>query len=142
MRSRQPSAISYQPRKESTAHRPKYAQGLVLVTVLLLSSCSKAAPVAQPETSVSPPAAGVVPAAAATDPWARYRSVLAGDTPDKQREIFQLGYRFLQEKNRDGALLFFGRALEVYPALADYSLYYLGTLHRDGGQIPEARTAF
>jgi soluble lytic murein transglycosylase len=114
----------------------------VLVIALFLSSCSKAAPVAQPETSVSPSAAVVVPAATATDPWAQYRSVLAGDTLDKQREIFSLGSRFLQEKHREGARMFFNRALEVYPVLADYSLYYLGTLHRDEGQMPEARTAF
>jgi len=144
MRSYQPSAISYQPRRESTAHRPKYAQRLVLVTVLLLSSCSKAAPIGRPETSSSlaTSAAVVVPAAAASDPWAQYRSLFAGDTLDKQREIFSLGYRFLQEKNRAGARVFFSRALEVYPALADYSLYYLGILQRDEGQISQARTAF
>jgi soluble lytic murein transglycosylase len=67
---------------------------------------------------------------------------LSGDTPDKQREIFRLGHRFLQEKNYEGARVFLSRALEVYPILADYSLYYLGTLSRDEGQNEEARNFF
>jgi soluble lytic murein transglycosylase len=68
--------------------------------------------------------------------------LLTGDTLEKQREIFHLGYRFLQEKNHEGARVFLSRALEVYPALADYSLYYLGTLNCDEGQTAEARTLF
>jgi soluble lytic murein transglycosylase len=84
----------------------------------------------------------VVPASAAADPWAQYRSLLTGDTLEKQREIFHLGYRFWQEKNRAGARVFLSRALEVYPVLADYSLYYLGTLSREDGQTAEARTMF
>jgi soluble lytic murein transglycosylase len=67
---------------------------------------------------------------------------LSGNTLDKQREIFRLGHRFLQEKNYEGARVFLSRALEVYPLLADYSLYYLGTLSRDEGQSEEARNFF
>jgi soluble lytic murein transglycosylase len=70
------------------------------------------------------------------------RTLLIGDTVEKQREIFRQGYRFLQEKNHEGARVFLSRALEVYPPLADYSLYYLGTLNRDEGQTAEARTLF
>src|SRR6267143_3561289 len=112
MRSSQLSAISHQFRRGSNAYWPKYARRLMLVTMLLFSSCSKAAPVGRPETSspLTTSAAVVVPAAAATDPWAQYRSVFAGDTLDKQREIFAQGYRFLQEKNREGARVFFSRA--------------------------------
>jgi TolA-binding protein len=65
--------------------------------------------------------------------------VLEGDSLEKRREIFHLGYRFLQEKNLDGARLFFARALEVYPPLADYSLYYLGVVNREAGENAEAR---
>src|SRR5215813_2613338 len=127
-----------------------HLRGVRLLTLLLallfsLPACSKAAPLAQPEVSLPAvtPATVVTPAAATpTDPWAQYHSLLAGDTLEKQREIFHLGYRFLQEKNQEGARVFLSRALEVYPTLADYSLYYLGTLSRDEDQPAEARTMF
>jgi len=68
--------------------------------------------------------------------------LLIGDTVEKQREIFRQGYRFLQEKNHEEARVFLSRALEVYPPLTDYSLYYLGTLNRDEGQSAEACMMF
>jgi len=119
--------------------------GLALFVALLpLPSCSKAAPLAQSEAAlpVVTPTAVVSPTATPTDPWAAQRTLLTGDTVEKQREIFRLGYRFVQEKNHEGSRVFLSRALEVYPALADYSLYYLGTLNRDEGQTAEARTLF
>jgi len=121
--------------------------GLCTLLMLLLSlpSCSQAAPIAQLETSapvVSPATTVSLAAAAPTDPWAAQRTLLSGDTLEKQREIFQLGYRFWQEKNHEGARVFLSRALEVYPVLADYSLYYLGRLNKDEDQTPEARAAF
>ncbi|MGE0681180.1 MAG: transglycosylase SLT domain-containing protein [Candidatus Binatia bacterium] len=64
---------------------------------------------------------------------------LTGTTLTEQREIFLQGYRFFQEKNWQKARTFLTRALEVYPLLADYSLYYLGALSREVGQIDEAR---
>ena len=99
-----------------TAHRLRYA-GLLALSIVLLSplSCYQREPQA---LSPSVPSAAVTSA----DPWAAYRSLLVGDTLEKQREIFRLGHRFLQEKTRDGARVFFARALEVYPPLADYSL--------------------
>src|SRR6266508_2413445 len=118
------------------AHRLRYV-GLLALSLVLLSplSCYQREPQA---LLPSVPSAVVTPA----DPWAAYRSLLVGDTLEKQREIFRLGYRFLQEKNRDGARVFFARALEVYPLLADYSLYYLGLLSREAGQPTEARASF
>ena len=71
-----------------------------------------------------------------------YGVVLQGDTAEKRREIFRIGYRMLQEKNRDGARFFLSRALEVYPPLADYSLYFLGVLSREDGHPDEARAFF
>jgi soluble lytic murein transglycosylase len=71
-----------------------------------------------------------------------YRTVLQGDTAEKRRELFRLGYHLLQEKDRAGARLLLSRALEVYPPLADYSLYFLGVLHREDGRTEEARAAF
>jgi soluble lytic murein transglycosylase len=112
---------------------------LTLVAILLTAlSCRQHSLVPQPPRSVLPDS--VAPPSSPPDPWAAYRSVLEGDSLAKQREIFRLGYRFLQEKNLDGARLFFTRALEVYPPLADYSLYYLGVSHREAGHKAEAKT--
>ncbi|MBI3303809.1 MAG: transglycosylase SLT domain-containing protein [Deltaproteobacteria bacterium] len=119
-----------------SAHRPRYARLLVLSFILLSPlSCYQEGLRAQPQPDQP---AGVTPA----DPWAAYRPLLEGDTLAKQREIFHLGYRFLQEKNHDGARLFLSRALEVYSSLADYSLCYLGILHREDGQAAEAQASF
>ena len=112
--------------------RTRVVLGVVLLFAL---SCYQKEPQA---LSLSVQSAAVTSA----DPWAAYRSLLVGDTLEKQREIFRLGYHFLQEKNRDGARVFFTRALEVYPLLADYSLYYLGLLSREAGQSAEARASF
>lgn len=86
----------------------------------------------------------VLPAAATTpkDLQATYRTVLQGDTAEKRRKIFRIGYHLLQEKNRAGAQLFLSRALEVYPPLADYSLYFLGGLYREDGRPDDARAFF
>lgn len=62
-----------------------------------------------------------------------------GATLAEQREIFRQGYRLFQEKNWQEARTFLTRALEVYPLLADYSLYYLGALSRETSQRDEAR---
>jgi len=114
----------------------------LLVIVLLTLSCHKEPLRAQPAQSMLPAPVAPPILAPPSDPWAAYRPVLAGDSLEKQREIFQLGYRFFQEKNSEGARLFFARTLEVYPPLADYSLYYLGTLSREEGQTEEAKTFF
>ncbi|MBM4256204.1 MAG: tetratricopeptide repeat protein [Deltaproteobacteria bacterium] len=73
---------------------------------------------------------------------ATYRTLLQGETAEKRRELFRMGYHLLQEKDRPGARLFLSRALEVYPPLADYSLYFLGVLNREDGRNDEARAAF
>ena len=90
-----------------------------------------------PPTMVSPPTSAVP-----TDLQTTYRTALQGDTAEKRREIFRTGYHFLQEKNHAGARLFLSRALEVYPPLADYSLYFLGVLHQEEGRTDEARAFF
>src|SRR5262249_18066753 len=47
-----------------------------------------------------------------------------------------------QAKKRDEAWTFLQRALESYPVLADYSLYYLGLISQDNGQTAEALAFF
>src|SRR5262245_49044602 len=89
--------------------------GWLLILQLSLPSCSKAAPIARPDTSapvVSPAPAVSSAVAVPTDLGTQYRALLVGDTIDKQRQIFQLGYRFWQEKNHEGARVFLNRALE------------------------------
>lgn len=133
MRSSQLSAIGH--RHDYRVRRPRV---LTLVVMLLTTlSCHQEPLVAQPPQPVLPVSAA--PPAPPPDPWTEYRPVLEGDSLEKRREIFHLGYRFLQEKNLDGARLFFARALEVYPPLADYSLYYLGVVNREEGENAEAR---
>src|SRR5581483_1712128 len=116
--------------------------GIVLGTAIFFSySCY---PQQRPQKQ-RPQPTPVAPAAASTAPTnlqTTYRAVLQGDTGEKRREIFRLGYHFLQEKNRSGAQLFLSRALEVYPPLADYSLYFLGVLHREEGHPDQARAFF
>ena len=115
-----------------------FAFGLVLGTAIFFSySCYPQRP---PQAPVSPP-----PPAARTEPTdltVTYRTVLQGDTAEKRREIFRLGYHFLQEKNRPAAQLFLSRALEVYPPLTDYSLYFLGVLHREEGSANDVQALF
>lgn len=113
--------------------------GLAVSVVLLLSySCHTQ----RPQSSQAPPVPITPAETPAEDLQATYRSVLQGDTVDKQRESFRLGYHFLQEKNRAAARLFFSRTVEKYPTLADYSLYFLGVLNREEGQNDEAQTFF
>lgn len=121
-------------------------RSLTLFFLSFLSFCSLSCH--QEKTlAFSPPPPTPLPAVSPVstppvDPWADYRPVLVGDSPEKRREIFRLGYQFFQDKNTEGARLFFTRALEVYPLLADYSLYYLGTLARKAEQPAEAKTFF
>ena len=88
------------------------------------------------------PASRPVAGPASRDLQATYRTALQGDTAEKRRELFRIGYRLLQEKDRAGARLLLSRALEVYPPLADYSLYFLGVLNREDGHTVEARAFF
>lgn len=118
----------------------------VLALVALLAACT-------PKTSLATPAPHPAPAPftppSATpdeefqlDAQASLRSLPAGETLAEQRELFRQGYRFYQEKKLSEARAFFQRALEVYPVLADYSLYYLGVISRDDAQTAEARAFF
>jgi soluble lytic murein transglycosylase len=89
---------------------------------------------------LSPPPA--IPQTPTPDLQTTYQSILQGDTLEKQREIFHLGYQHFRKKDHPAARLFFTRALEVYPTLADYSLYYLGLVNRSDGCHDEARALF
>ncbi|MGH7961650.1 MAG: tetratricopeptide repeat protein [Candidatus Binatia bacterium] len=121
---------------QGAAHCLRYA-GLVALVFLILSlpSCSTAGPPALPSA---------VPLAAAppADSGAADFSLPEGDTLEQQRAIFLQGYRFFEAKNYDEARRFFARALEVYPALVDYSLYHLGASNHEEKRNAEARTAF
>ena len=104
----------------------------LLVGFCLLTACHR-------EVSKVKP---VTPPAPQPDPWASHRPLLQGDTLEKQRGIFLQAYKFFQAKNQEGAFLFFTRALEVYPQLEDYSLYYLGLLLQKQGKPREALVYF
>ena len=67
---------------------------------------------------------------------------LGADTPEQPRHIFLAGYRAFQADKLDEAQRSFTRALEVYPILADYSLYYLGTIAVQTGNSAQARPLF
>ncbi len=67
---------------------------------------------------------------------------LAGEIPSQPREVFRRGYRLYQAKKYAAARPLLQRALDGYPVLADYSLYYLAALNRDDGQTPEAKQLF
>src|SRR5262245_50425948 len=135
------SALRSQFCRAGTARRFQSLCLPVLVGwLLVVPACSQEV---SPTQQASPPPLETALASTSTppgeevprsDPWAAYRSLLVGDTQDKQREIFSRGYRFAQEKNYAGAYLFLSRALDVYPILADYSLYYLATAQRAAGQ--------
>lgn len=122
-------------------NRGQHRRALTLAATFFITlSCHQPFLVAQPPPPVPP--AATTPPPPSSDPWAAYRAVLEGDSVQKQRQIFHLGYRFLQEKNLDGARLFLARALEVYPTLADYSLYYLGVSNREAGLDADAKASF
>lgn len=113
-----------------------FALGLLLGSALFFSSSCY--PQRQPVSATHPTGAS----ATARDLQASHRAVLQGDTAEKRRELFRLGYRFLQAKDYAGARLFLTRAVEVYPPLTDYSLYFLGIVNRDDGHPTEARACF
>jgi len=102
------------------------------VSLLLVAADYKDISKAEPPT----------PPALLADPWASYRSLLQGDTIEKQRGIFLQAYKFFQAKNQEGALLFFTQALETYPQLEDHSLYHLGLLLQQQGRRREALVYF
>jgi len=114
-----------------------FALGLLLGTALFFSSSCY--PQRQQPVSATRPM-GETPIV--RDLQASHRAVLQGDTAEKRRELFRLGYRSLQEKDHAGARLFLSRAVEVYPPLTDYSLYFLGILNRDDRHPTEARAFF
>lgn len=70
------------------------------------------------------------------------QTLLAGTTTEQQREIFRLGYLAYTQNKWNRARLFLKRALEDYPVLTDYSLYFLGMVNRKDGQLAEARVFF
>jgi soluble lytic murein transglycosylase len=122
-------------------------QLLALSFAALLSACVQKPslatqafpPIPAPQPQTPPPqAAPVVEVQAEVKPPTE--PMPAGATLTEQREIFRQGYRFFQEKNWQEARAFLTRALEVYPLLADYSLYYLGALSREADQTDEARS--
>jgi soluble lytic murein transglycosylase len=114
-----------------------FALGLLLGTALFFSSSCY--PQRQQPVSVAR-STGETPIV--RDLQASHQAVLQGDTAEKRRELFRLGYRFLQAKDYAGARLFLSRALEVYPPLTDYSLYFLGIVNREDGHPTEARAFF
>src|SRR5262249_60137671 len=93
--------------------------GIALSIAALSYSCSTPRPPSPVPPPAPPPA---IPQTPAPDLQTTYRSVLQGDTIEKQREIFRLGYQHFQKKDRPAARVFFTRSLEVYPVLSDYSL--------------------
>jgi len=119
--------------------RTGFLLGVTLGVALLLSYSCRTRP---PQSTQAPPVPIRPAEPPAEDLQTKYRTVLQGDTIDKQRESFRLGYHFLQEKNYAAARLFFSRTVETYPPLADYSLYFLGVLSREEGRNDEAQTFF
>lgn len=112
----------------------------VALSIAVLSySCATQRP-PSPVPPPSPPP--VIPTTPVPDLQTTYQSVLQGDTIEKRREIFRLAYLSFQKKDRLAARLFFSRALEMYPALADYSLYYLGLIQRADGRYYDAQALF
>jgi soluble lytic murein transglycosylase len=64
------------------------------------------------------------------------------DTTREAREIFRSGYQAFHAGRFDEAPGLLKHALEVYPILADYSLYYLAEIALKTGQQAEARSRF
>lgn len=64
--------------------------------------------------------------------------LLRGDTLEKRRKIFQEGYGFYQGGEHAKARVFFLRALNVYPQLRDYQLYFLGRIESTTRDFNEA----
>lgn len=114
--------------------------GIVLSIALLSGSCA----MQHPPTPVPTPASKPVPAepTAARDVRITHQAVLRGDTVEKQREIFRLGYHSLQKKEYLAARVFFARGLEVYPILADYCLYHLALIQKIEGHRHDAQALF
>jgi len=121
----------------------------LILFLLLFSSCTSKTALPPQSLSLAPTA----PTQALSLPTSPAPAVLSavqapveptftGATLVEQRELFLHGYRSYQEKKWEEARAHFTRALEVYPILADYSLYYLGTLSRETGQPDETRTFF
>lgn len=81
-------------------------------------------------------------ARAAAQPSQTVPTALSAETPEQPRQVFLLGYRAFQANTFDDARRAFTRALEVYPILADYSLYYLGTIARKTGNSAQAHALF
>lgn len=124
---------------------------VIAAFVLSLPSCvtSQAPPLPDSLISSSPspsptesPAVETSTGTPQTDLSTGDEALFAGDTLEKQRELFRRGYQAMQEQNRDVARRYFSRALQVYPLLADYSLHYLATLARDAGQTADAHSFF
>ena len=64
------------------------------------------------------------------------------ESAGEAREIFQSGYQAFHAGQFDEAHGLLKHALEVYPILADYSLYYLAEIARKSGRQAEARSRF
>ena len=136
-----------------TGHRAdvsKYGMVLTLLSVVLLSSaCSEkvsSAAQALPLNSVAVGELENPPSAGAVEPEVEAkrssRSAPSEETLLQQRELFRQGYRLYQAKKYEEARALLQQALEVYPILADYSLYALGAISRDEGDSAEAQRLF
>lgn len=119
----------------------------LLILAILLSSCvqkpslaTQTFPLAPASQTQTPPLQSSPVVEVQAEVKTPTELTLTGATLAEQREIFRQGYHFFQEKNWKEARTFLTRALEVYPLLADYSLYYLGVLSREAGQTDEARS--
>ncbi|MBI3247292.1 MAG: transglycosylase SLT domain-containing protein [Deltaproteobacteria bacterium] len=123
----------------------------MLLGIVLLSSCvrqtslataavPRAAPQAYPVPS-PPPLAPSIDTAEETSSELEPLE-LAGEMPTQPREIFRQGYRLYHAKKYSAARPLLQRAVDNYPVLADYSLYYLATLQREDGQTAEAKQLF
>ncbi len=62
----------------------------------------------------------------------------SADSLGKKRGIFLRAYQLFQKGELQASLPLFSRALEVYPQLEDYSLYYLGLLFQKNGKPQKA----
>lgn len=114
--------------------------GIAVTTAFFSNSCATQHPPTLVPAPTSRPAPAESPAA--QDVRITYQAVLHGDTVEKQREIFRLGYQYFRKKDALAARVFFARALEVYPILADYSLYYLALIQKTEGRRHDAQALF